>query len=251
MIDYENNHRYTIVRNVLNNYAQDSPLKNRIGIIGGLQINNFDYGKFGFEFQHALNNRLYLNFTGTYDNISRENLMTDQLVYESSDLRIQRTQGQWDRLFAIRGGLDFEPNKHLSFGSNLVIGYNKSSTGIYDSGSAYSLETNTWEECYECKYTYHGIKREQDNGSINFTKNPFSGLLGRVNYLVYGLSLNIGVRIPFLNRWEIGAFYAPELTRNSLLNSKILYQGTDRFVDEFNSFTRFQHYIDVKLRFKI
>ncbi|WP_027421426.1 hypothetical protein [Crocinitomix catalasitica] len=237
---------------VLNNYAQDSPHKNRIGIIGGLQINNFDYGKFGFEFQHSIQPKLKLNISATYDNIQNPPLMDNVLAFESEILRIYRTQKAWDRLYIIRGGLDYEPNKYLSFGTNLVIGYNRSVNGIYDEGSAYSTITDTWEDCNECAHDYHdNAQREQDNGSLNLKNLAYARPIGKNQYFVYGLSLNIGARFPIKNRWELGLFYSPELTRNKIMKRTLYYEGTDLLVSEFNSFTRFQHYIDVKLRFKI
>ncbi len=178
--------------------------------------------------------------------------MENVLVFESDSLEIYRSQTLDHQVYTSRIGLDFELNNYLTFGSELIFGMNSTGIGMYDTGKHLDGETGSWENCYECVYDYHGnIQLGQDFGTATLNNRPYSALMGINKYIVYGLALNIGAKLPIKNRWEIGLFYSPELVRNQLIESTIFYEGADQVERDFDSFTKIHHYADLIVRFKI
>lgn len=233
-------------------YAQEIKSEKDITIIGGVELNQLDYGRFGLMYRQKIQGDWQLKLSATYDVVYRGDLMHSELAFESDSLRIYRTQSEWDRLYTVQAGVDFEPNKYISFGAGLLLGLNSSTIGLHDYGEQYDTASESWNTCTTCLYDYHGrVPREQDNGSFSSETSPYSRPMGKNTYLIYGLSLSAGVNIPLSNRWEIGLVYSSEITRHTLLKSDIYYKGTDLFAADFSSQTRLMHYTDLHLRFRL
>lgn len=236
---------------ILQGIGQNNLGKNEIGIVGGMTISPTDFGKFGFTYRRAFNSSFHFSATLTYDYLGATDYLENVPVYSSDSIKIHRNQTGWNRVYAVGVGIDYEPLKFISIGTYFIGGINNTCVGIEDVGFKYDETNNTWEESPTSSHDFHGgIPREQDNGSYQPKDRHYAGPIGANNYVVVGLGLNLGVQIPLSNQIELGVFYAPQFTRNILVQSTINYLGEGLIYEDFEDYNRMQHYLDLKLRYR-
>lgn len=121
-------------------------------------------------------------------------------------------------------------------GADLNIGYGRSSSCRYY--NTYNYHHDSWNHNYELN---EGDTLEY----IGFSHMPVSGPIVNsdqhiTRYLLYGVSLNIGMQFPIYNRWDLVLQYSPKFLMARSLDSNYKGLGTGRL----------GHAVDLMLRFK-
>jgi hypothetical protein len=225
-------------------FAQDQEtkqFKNDIAISGGISLENQTFGRYSLIYRRDISESWKLSFSGNFDKSFSSMDNNYNPLFASDSMIILRRHQTLSHRYILKTGIEKTFFKIFYVGAHVNIGYDTRKNITIDKGQKFNSDVQEWQNCNECVYAYHNIDPDE------YYKVDPSQTLGhpdyvRINkgteYLVYGLSLNVGMQYPISNRWALALQYSPELLR---------YQPLDNGV----SSNKFRHYTDLILRFKI
>ena len=228
---------FLICINTIAQEQNNNSFKNHLSLSGGISIDAKSFGRYGLVYGRLISNSWKLKASFYYDRNSSELVPNSTPVFSSDSLIILRTSSTVNNRYTSKFGFDYKVLKIFRAGIDLNIGYSTQDVFNRDKGLTYDSTYQEWWTCIECVYEYNNDANSYIHPDPSQSGSPYYLRSSSRNYLVYGLSVNLGVDYPLAERWEVSLQYSPEIARYQALNS-----GT--------SFTKFHHYTDLFLRFK-
>lgn len=228
---------------VFSSISQSNPKKSfdhDISLIGGMSFSNINFIKYGLMYRYMINDQWKLKLSAYHGKFTTS--WSEDIPFFSSDsLIILRDRININNRFIVKTGFDKTIFTHFVLGADLVFGYNKENRFALDKGLAYDSNSQNWQTCVECVYDFYA---QPYKSGINFQtaslqERPYVNRYTPTKYLIYGISANIGVNCPLGQRFELGAQYSPEIVWHYNINNN------------FRSFMKFNHSVDLLLRFKV
>jgi len=212
-------------------------LKNDLSISGGISIDAKSFGRYGLIYRRGINESWKLKASMYFDRYKSNPIPNNAPVFSSDSLIILSTSSTINNRYTFKFGFDYNLFKIFRIGTDLNIGYSTRESFNQDKGLEYNSDYQQWQNCVECVYEYYGDANSYNqpdpsqSGSTSYLRS------NSTNYLVYGLSANLGIDYPLTEKWEVSLQYSPEIA---------MYQSVDNGL----SFAKFHHYTDLFLRFK-
>jgi hypothetical protein len=216
---------------------------------------------FGAKYGQKVTDKLnwFVGFNGLRFRGSK--LMDAELIYSTDTFRVYRDQEQFHNTYLLNGGFEYVTVKYVHIGLGLSIGYNKDRVVFDDVGEVYNDFDQQWAITPGIIRRYYPdlFFRDMDNTSAGI--GQFHGSLGHMDFLVTGVTYEVGVVIPVGQRLELLASYNGFLSRFFYLSNKSLttelnvegldvYPGINTFVTETSSFSQWNHTATAGVRFK-
>lgn len=220
---------------------ENKQFKHDIALSAGMSLGNSNFARYGVISRRTLTASWKLKFSGYFDRSFSSNSKNYDPIFTSDTIVIIRNYETASNRFIFKSGFDRSFFKFFVAGSDFNLGYASNNNITVDRGSKYNSGIQQWQDCNECVYEYHNespsenyqIDQSQSIGYPDYVRKNKGE-----NYLLYGISMNVGVRFSINHRWEFALHYSPELMR---------YQS----FSQAPSFNRFQHFSDLILRLSI
>ena len=223
--------------NSISQEQTNTSFKDDLSLSGGISIDSKSFGRYGLIYRRGINESWKLKASLYYDYNSSKPVSNNVPIFSSDSLIILSTSSIVNNRYTTKFGFDYNVFKFLRIGIDLNIGYSTREIVNRDKGLIYDTNYQQWQTCVECVYEHYDDATSYNPPNPSYMGSPNYLRGSTSNYLVYGMSANLGVDYPLAENWEISLQYSPEIARYQSVNNGF-------------SFTKFHHYTDLFLRFK-
>ena len=214
--------------------------QNSIAISGGFGLYHNTTNRYGLAYQRELKNNWRIQ-GGAYieENIWLSNDSFSPYFIDSILIQVNNFGRTSMSILKIGGMKTFFDRFFIGAEFNIGYGINSSRRHYYS--YTYSYHYDSWND--ESELNEGDTLQNMSFGNTpyyitpNTTVNSYQNI---TRYLLYGLSLNIGIQLPIYNRWDLVLQYSPQFLMARSLGSNGNGLGTGVF----------GHAADLMLRFK-
>ena len=244
-------------------YDSDQTLYSEfVELNSGIHLDANSYMTFGAKYGQKITDKInwFAGFNGL--RFRGDKLMDAQLIHSTDTFRVYRDQEQFHNTYLLKGGIEYKPVKYIQIGLGLSIGYNKDRVGFDDIGEVFNDYDDEWAITSGAIRQYYPDLFFRDVDYTSASIGQFHGPIGHMDFLVTGVSYEIGTIIPVGQRIEILASYNGFLSRFHYLSNRSMitelnvdgidvYPGINTFITESPSFSQWNNTITASLRVKL